>query len=479
MDAGSYPDLYLSIAGERRSGGGRRSGKVYNPATGVELARLPHATHDDLDDSLAAAAASFESWKRVPPVERARILERAADLIRERAQEIATILTLEEGKVLAEALTEVNFAADTFQWFAEEGKRAYGRIVPARAPGQRQFVLKEPVGPVAAFSPWNFPALTPARKIAAALAAGCTCIAKPAEETPGTALAIARALDEAGLPKGVLSVVFGVPSEISTHLIASPVIRKISFTGSTVVGKELARLAAAGVKRATMELGGHAPVVIFEDADIARTATLAAAAKLRNAGQVCVSPTRFYVQEKVHDDFVDAFTAELQKLPQGPGLEPGNRVGPMANPRRIDAMERFVADAREKGAKIAMGGKRPRNDGWFYAPTVLTDVPEDALVMNVEPFGPLAPIARFDSFDDAMAKANRLPYGLAAYAFTASLSRASQLMDAVETGMLALNHCVISSPETPFGGVKESGYGYESGAEGLEAYLQSKFVTSM
>jgi len=478
MERASYPDLYLFIGGERRSGGERGWGKVHNPATGGELAKLPHATRRDLDDALAAAAASFETWKRVPPVERARILERAGDLIRERAREIATILTLEEGKVLAEAEVEVNFAADTFQWFAEEGKRAYGRIIPARA-GQRQLVLKEPVGPVAAFSPWNFPALTPARKIAAALAAGCSCIAKPAEETPGTALAIARALEEAGLPKGVLSVVFGVPSEISTYLIASPVIRKISFTGSTVVGKELARLAAAGVKRATMELGGHAPVVIFEDADIARTAALAAAAKLRNAGQVCVSPTRFYVQQKVHDDFVDAFTAELQKLPQGPGLEPGNRVGPMANPRRIEAMERFVSDAREKGAKIAMGGKRPRNDGWFYAPTVLTDVPEDALVMNDEPFGPVAPIARFDDFDDAIAKANRLNYGLAAYAFTASLSRASQLMDAVETGMLALNHCVISSPETPFGGVKESGYGYESGAEGLEAYLQSKFVTAV
>jgi succinate-semialdehyde dehydrogenase/glutarate-semialdehyde dehydrogenase len=478
MKEASYPELHLLIAGERRSGGDRQSGKVYNPATGSELAVLPHATRDDLDEALAAAAASFETWRRVPPVERARILERAADLIRERAEEIATILTLEEGKVLAESKIEVGFAADTFQWFAEEGKRAYGRVIPARSPGQRQLVLKEPVGPVAAFSPWNFPALTPARKIAAALAAGCSCIAKPAEETPGTALAIARALEDAGLPKGMLSVVFGVPSDISTHLIASPVIRKISFTGSTVVGKELARLAAAGVKRATMELGGHAPVVIFEDADIARTAALAAA-KLRNAGQVCVSPTRFYVQDKIHDDFVDAFTAELQKLPQGPGLEPGSRTGPMANPRRIEAMERFVADAREKGAKVAMGGKRSRNDGWFYAPTVLTDVPEDALVMNAEPFGPIAPIARFDDFADAMSKANRLQYGLAAYAFTASLSRASQLMDEVETGMLAINHCVISSPETPFGGVKESGYGYESGAEGLEAYLQSKFVTAM
>jgi succinate-semialdehyde dehydrogenase/glutarate-semialdehyde dehydrogenase len=479
MHSTAYPDLYLFIGGERRSGGERHSGKVYNPATGSELAKLPHATRRDLDDALAGAATSFNDWKRMPAIERARILERAADLIRAHAEEIATILTLEEGKVLSEALVEVNFAADTFQWYAEEGKRAYGRIIPARLPGQRQLVLKEPVGPVAAFSPWNFPALTPARKIAAALAAGCSCIVKPAEETPGTALAIARALEEAGLPKGVLSVVFGIPSEISTSLIASPVIRKISFTGSTVVGKELARLAAAGVKRATMELGGHAPVVIFEDADIARTAALAAAAKLRNAGQVCVSPTRFYVQERIHDDFVAAFTAELQKLPQGPGLERGNRIGPMANPRRIEAMERFVADARHKGAKVAMGGKRPRNDGWFYAPTVLTDVPEDAAVMNEEPFGPIAPIARFDSFEDAMAKANRLPYGLAAYAFTASLSRTSDLIDAIETGMLALNHCAISSPETPFGGIKESGYGYESGAEGLEAYLQAKFVTAV
>jgi len=479
METGNYPDLYLFIGGERRSGGDRRVGKVYNPATGSELATLPHATQSDLDDALAAAATAFNSWKRMPPVERAQILERTADLIRERADAIATILTLEEGKVLSEALAEVKFAAETFQWYAEEGKRAYGRIIPSRARGQRQLVLKEPVGPVAAFSPWNFPALTPARKIAASLAAGCSCIAKPAEETPGTALAIARALADAGLPKGVLSVVFGVPSEISTYLIASPVIRKISFTGSTVVGKELARLAAAGVKRATMELGGHAPVIVFEDADIGRAAALAAAAKVRNAGQVCVSPTRFYVQDRIHDDFVDAFTEELKKLPQGPGLEQGNRIGPMANPRRIEAMERFVADAREKGAKIAMGGKRPRNDGWVYAPTVLIDVPDDALVTNDEPFGPIAPIARFDRFDDAMSKANRLNYGLAAYAFTTSLSRASQLMDEVETGMLALNHCVISSPETPFGGIKDSGYGYESGSEGLEAYLQSKFISAV
>ncbi|MGE0211567.1 MAG: NAD-dependent succinate-semialdehyde dehydrogenase [Parvibaculaceae bacterium] len=479
MAAASYPDLYLLIGGERLKGNGRKTQAVRNPADTSVLGELPHATREDLDKALDWAAKTWPAWKATPAIERARIIERAADIIRERAKEIATIMTLEQGKVLAESMIEVHFTADTLEWYAEECKRAYGRVIPSRAPGQRLMVLKEPVGPVAAFSPWNFPALTPARKVGASLAAGCTCILKPAEETPGTALALARALEDAGLPKGVLSVVFGVPNDISTYLIASPVIRKISFTGSTAVGKHLAGLAAQGVKRATMELGGHAPVLIFDDADIGKAATLAAASKMRNAGQVCVSPTRFYVQEKAHDKFVEAFVSELKTYKQGPGIDETSKVGPMANPRRVEAMERLVADAKERGAKVALGGRRPRNDGWFFEPTVLTDVPEDALVMNEEPFGPIAPVARFSDFDDAIAKANRLPMGLAAYAFTSSHAQAAKLEDAVESGMIALNHFVISAPEAPFGGVKESGYGHEGGIEGLEAYLQTKYITAM
>jgi len=418
-------------------------------------------------------------WRKTSAYERAKVLRKAADLMRERVEQIATLLTLEEGKVLGEARIEVLYSADTLEWYAEEGRRAYGRIVPSRTPGNRQLVMHEPVGPVAAFSPWNFPALTPARKLAGALAAGCSCILKPAEEAPATALAIAKALEDAGLPKGVLNVVFGVPSRISEYLIASPVIRKITFTGSTVVGKQLARLASDGVKRATMELGGHAPVVVFEDVEVGDVSKLLVAAKYRNAGQVCISPTRFYVQERVFDGLVDRFTDMAKAIVVGNGLDAGVQMGPLANPRRIDAMERFVADAVEKGAKLRTGGERIGNAGNFWQPTVLTDVGNDARIMNEEPFGAVAVFNRFGSFEEVVREANRLPYGLAAYAFTQSGKTATAIADALESGLVGVNTLAVSTPETPFGGVKESGYGLESGSEGLEAFLATKFVSQM
>jgi succinate-semialdehyde dehydrogenase / glutarate-semialdehyde dehydrogenase len=477
--AAQYDKLHLFIDGEWLGASGRKTGDVINPATGETIGTLPHASKADLDRALDAAQRGFLAWRKVSPNERAKVLRKAGELFRERADHIATQMTLEEGKTLGESKLEVLGSAEIFEWMAEECRRSYGRLVPSRAAGHRQMVLREPVGPVAAFSPWNFPAVTPARKIAASLAAGCSCIIKPAEETPATALAMAKCLEDAGLPKGVLSVVFGVPSEVSTYLIASPIIRKISFTGSTVVGKHLAKLAADGVKRATLELGGHAPVVIFDDVDSDTVAKMAVAAKYRNAGQVCISPTRFYVQENVHDRFVAKFAELAAAMPVGDGLDAKNKMGPLANARRIDAMEQMIGDARDHGAKVKTGGSRIGNAGYFWQPTVLSDVTNDSKIMNVEPFGPVAAMVRFKKFDEVVEQANRLPYGLASYAFTSSAQNAQAIGDALDSGLVGVNTFGVTVPETPFGGVKESGYGSEGGSEGLDAYLQTKFISQM
>jgi succinate-semialdehyde dehydrogenase/glutarate-semialdehyde dehydrogenase len=470
--------LELYINGKWQNGG-RAGEDLINPATGAVLGKLPHATESDLDEALRAAAKGFEIWRKTSAYDRARIIKKAADLVRARAEQIATILTTEQGKILAEARIEVNVTADIFEWYAEEGRRAYGRIIPGRMPNQRQMVVKEPIGAAAAFTPWNFPALTPARKIGGALAAGCSLIIKASEETPATCVAIVRCFEEAGLPPGVLNLVFGVPSKVSEKLIASPIIRKISFTGSIPVGKHLARLAADHMKRATMELGGHGPVIVFDDVDAEKVAAAAATGKFRNAGQVCISPTRFFVHEKVYDRFVEAFASIAKGLKVGNGLDKDTQMGPMANARRIDAMEKMVGDAVGRGAKVAAGGQRIGNQGFYFAPTVLSDVPEDSRVMNDEPFGPIAPCVRFRDFDDVVRRANKLPFGLAAYAFTGSADRATAVADALESGMVGINHFGVSLPETPFGGVKESGYGHEGGIEGLEAYLVTKFVSQI
>jgi succinate-semialdehyde dehydrogenase / glutarate-semialdehyde dehydrogenase len=471
-----YANLGLYIDGEWIAGGGRESEQVVNPATEKPLATLTHAGAADLDRALAAAERGYKAWRATAPYGWARIIRKAADLIRERLEPIARILTLEQGKVIAEARIEVAVSADIIEWYAEEGKRSYGRIIPGRAQGVRQMTVQEPVGPCAAFTPWNFPGVTPARKIGGALGSGCSLIIKASEETPGTCVELVRAFHDAGLPKGVLNLVFGVPARISEHLIASPVIRKVSFTGSVPVGKHLTKLAAEGMKRTTMELGGHSPVIVFGDADPEKSAEIAAAGKFRNAGQVCISPTRFYVQENNYDRFVKRFAEFAGNLKLGDGLADGTTMGPLANPRRLDAMEGFVADAKKRGAEIQTGGARPGNQGFFFAPTVITDMPDDCRVMTEEPFGPLAPIARFKTFDEVVARANALPFGLAAYTFTSSTRTANLISDALEAGMVGVNSLAISTPETPFGGMKESGYGHEGGVEGLEAYTQKKLV---
>lgn len=474
-----YEKLEMLIDGQWCQGSEGKTEDVLNPATEQVLGKLPHASKADLDRALAAAQKGFETWKKTSAYERSKVIRKAADLIRQRADAIATTLTLEEGKPLGEAKLEVGVTADIIDWYGEEGKRAYGRVIPARMPNVRQTVIREPIGPCAAFTPWNFPGVTPGRKVGGALGAGCSLIMKASEETPGVAIAIGRAFQDAGLPPGVLNIVFGSPADVSTHLIASPIIKKISFTGSIPVGKHLAKLAAEGMKKATMELGGHSPVIVFDDADPVKAAEVAAAGKYRNAGQVCVSPTRFFVHEKVYDKFAERFISYAKGLKLGNGLEAGTTMGPLANVRRVGAMEAIVADAQQHGAKVEAGGKRSGNQGYFFEPTVMTGVSAKAKLMFQEPFGPVAPIVPFKTFDEVIERANGLEFGLAAYAFTNSTKTAAQVADALDSGMVGVNHLGISVPESPFGGIKESGYGHEGGIEGLDAYLISKFVTTM
>jgi succinate-semialdehyde dehydrogenase/glutarate-semialdehyde dehydrogenase len=472
-----YNELGLFIDGAwRKSGSGGKGEDVINPATEKPLAHLPHAGKADLDEALAAAKKGFAVWKATSAYDRAKVLRKAADLIRERHDAMAKIMVLEQGKPYAEARAEVLVSADVIEWYAEEGRRVYGRIVPGRGK-VRQLVVSEPVGVVAAFTPWNFPVMMPARKIGAALATGCSVVLKASEETPGSCIELVKCFVDAGVPAGVINLVFGVPSEVSEYLLAQDTVRKISFTGSVPVGKHLAMLAAKGMKRATMELGGHAPVVVFNDADPEKAADTIAAFKYRNAGQVCISPTRFYVQEEVYPRFLKRFTEYSTGIKVGDGLEKGVTMGPMANSRRIDAMESFVNDAKDRGGKIVTGGKRSGNQGYFYEPTIITDVPDDSKIMTQEPFGPLAPIVTFKSFDEVMERANSLAFGLAAYAFTSSNSTAAAVGDALESGMVGINSIAVSTPETPFGGVKDSGYGSEGGIEGLAPYLNTKFIS--
>jgi succinate-semialdehyde dehydrogenase/glutarate-semialdehyde dehydrogenase len=471
-----YPDLALHIGGAWLNGNGRQGEDVINPATEKPLGRLPHAGASDLDAALEAARKGFEVWRATSAYDRAKVLRKAANLVRERAEAIGRIMTQEQGKIFAESRLEVLVTADIIEWFAEEGRRAYGRIIPGRAKNTRQLVVQEPVGVVAAFTPWNFPTLTPARKIGASLAAGCAIIIKASEETPGSCVELVRCFVDAGAPAGVVNLVFGVPAKVSEHLIASDVVRKISFTGSVPVGKHLAGLAAKGMKRATMELGGHSPVVVFGDADPEKTADTIAAFKYRNAGQVCISPTRFYVQEPVYNRFLKRFTEFANAIKLGDGLEDGVTMGPLANARRLDAMEAIVQDSKSRGGKVVTGGKRRGNQGYFFEPTVVTDIPDDSKLMTEEPFGPIAPVVAFKTFDEVVARANSLKFGLAAYAFTSSSQTAIAIGDALESGMVGVNSVMISTPETPFGGIKDSGYGHEGGIEGLEAYTIRKFI---
>ncbi|MCP5367468.1 MAG: NAD-dependent succinate-semialdehyde dehydrogenase [Hyphomicrobiales bacterium] len=474
-----YENLALFIDGQWRSGDGRATETVINPATEAALGELPHATDADLDDALAAARRAFGDWRRRSPTDRGAILRQAAAILRARAEEVAANLVAEEGKSLTESRIEVMVAAEVLDWSAEEGRRQYGRLIPPRGPGFQQAVVPEPIGVCAQFAPWNFPAIFPARKISEALAAGCTCIIKPSEEVPASAIAIVRALEEAGLPPGVVNLVFGVPDTISRRLLASPVVRKLSFTGSIPVGKHLMRLAADNMVKTTMELGGHAPAIVFDDVDVDQVAAILTASKFRNAGQVCNSPTRFFVHEAVYDRFAAALAAAARGVRVGNGMDDGVVMGPLANARRREAIEGFVADALDRGAELLAGGARLENKGFFYAPTILGDVPDTARIMREEPFGPVAALTRFADTDEMLARANGLPFGLAGYAYTRGLANAQAVRDGLQVGLLGINTPQIALAETPFGGMKESGHGSEGGSEGVAGYMTTKFVSQL
>ena len=472
----TYPHVQLLINNEWRAARGNATIPVHNPADGAVIGSVARATIADLDEALQPTEKGFAVWRNTPALDRSRLMRAAAQLLRERTDAIARLMTLEQGKPLSEAKGEIGMAADIIEWFADEGRRVYGRLVPPRAMNQQQMVLKEPVGPVAAFTPWNFPINQVVRKVSAALATGCSIIVKAAEETPASPAELVRAFVDAGLPPGVLGLVYGDPAEISNYLIPHPVIRKITFTGSTPVGKQLAALAGKHMKRATMELGGHAPVIVAADANIANAVKVIAGAKFRNAGQVCISPTRFLVEEAAREEFVAGFVAYTRSLKVGSGLEAGTQMGPLANPRRLAAMQQITEDAVARGATLVVGGERIGSTGNFFAPTVILDAPLDSSVFNNEPFGPMAAVRTVKNIDEAIAEANRLPFGLSAYAFTSSIKTAHQLSAQMQTGMLWINQPAAPWVELPFGGVKDSGYGSEGGPEALEAYLTTKTV---
>lgn len=470
----NYPLIKMFIDGEWRER--RGSMPIINPSDESVLGILPQASIADLDDALAAAKKGFEVWRRTSPAHRSEVIFRATALVRERIDAIATAMTLEQGKTLAQSRLEIVRGCEIIEWDAAEGRRTYGRIIPAD-PGMRLMVVREPIGVVVGFSPWNFPMSSPARKIGGALASGCSIILKASEETPAGAFLLVQAFVDAGVPPGVINLVYGRPAEISEHLIPNPIVRLVTFTGSVTVGKRLSELAGRYMKPVIMELGGHAPVIVCDDVNPVVAAKAAVIGKSRNAGQVCVSPTRFFVQERIYSEFVNEFGRGAAALKIGNGLDPTNDMGSLANHRRVEAMDALIKDAVDKGARLVTGGERLGNQGYFYPMTVLADVPEHARAMIEEPFGPLALISSVSTVDEAIEKANALPYGLAAYAFTNVASNIETLSERVECGNLAINHYTASFAETPFGGVKDSGYGREGGTEGLECYTVAKLVS--
>jgi succinate-semialdehyde dehydrogenase/glutarate-semialdehyde dehydrogenase len=470
----SYPDLHLYIDGEWRKT--KSDLPVINPATEEVIGRLPCASIADLDDALAAAERGFETWRNTAPAKRAKVLLDAAAIMRERQDEIAEAITAEHGKPYPQARLEVIRGCEFFEWDAGEATRTYGRVIPS-APGIRYMVHHQPIGVVAGFSPWNFPMSQPCRKIAGAVASGCSIILKAAEETPAGALHIARALHDAGLPPGVLNVVFGDPNEISDHLIRKDPVRLVAFTGSTSVGRHLTTLASEHMTSVLMELGGHAPVIVCEDTNVESAAISGAIRKMRNAGQVCTSPTRFFIHESIFDEYVDIFVRRAAATVVGNGFDEGVEMGPLANERRIAALAAFVEDARAKGADLRTGGKRIGDKGYFFEPTVFTNVPDSATVMQEEPFGPFAILNPVASLEEGIEKANSVPYGLAAYGFTNRADYADRMIEGIEAGNVSINTLEASLPETPFGGIKHSGFGREGGTEGLHNYMIVKNIS--
>jgi len=462
------------IAGEFRRGNADKQCVVVNPSHGKVLGEYAQASSTDVQEAISIAAETFKTWRKTSVMERSTLLRRVASLMRERADAVGRQIALELGKPIGEALKEVVTAAEMFEWASEEARRMYGRTIPARSEGVTQTVVMEPIGPVAAFAGWNAPAITPSRKISGALAAGCTIVIKPSEETAGVALLIARAIQDAGVPDGVVNMVFGDPGLIADLLCEAPQIAMVTFTGATSVGKLIGAKAAQTMKRATLELGGHAPVVVCEDVDVDRVVRMAVATKYRNAGQVCTSPTRFIVHAKIFDDFCSRFVKAASMIKVGDPFDGATQMGPLKNQRRLDSIDRLVQDAKQRGLTVATGGERVGEEGFFYQPTVILNPSLDSDAANIEPFGPVALIQPFDYLEDAIAEANRLPFGLAAYAYTNNLHQAHRLMHEIDSGVVCLNEWQASLPETPFGGHKDSGLGSEGGIEGIQEFLRVK-----
>lgn len=464
------------IAGEFRQGSAPKRLEVINPATAMPIGDYACASLADVQEAVLAASDAFRTWRKTSATERAALLRRVASLMRERKDQLAEQITLELGKPLGESRKEVDTAAEMFEWAAEEARRLYGRTIPARSEGTTQTVMLEAIGPVAGFAGWNAPAITPSRKISGALAAGCSIVIKPSEETAGVALVIAHAIRDAGIPDGVVNMVFGEPAEIADLLCAAPQIAMVTFTGATAVGKVIGSKAALTMKRATLELGGHAPVIVCGDVDVDRVVNMAVATKYRNSGQVCTSPTRFLVQAPIFDEFREKFVKAAKAIKVGNPFDSKTQMGPLKNLRRLESIDRMVRDARARGLSVATGGERIGGDGYFYQPTVIVQPSIESDAQQIEPFGPIALLSSFDTLDAAVVEANRLPFGLAAYAYTNNLRQAHRLVHEIDSGAVCLNEWQVSLPETPFGGHKDSGLGSEGGVEGLREFLKVKCV---
>lgn len=478
VQARPMPELKLYIDGAWVRGGSGQKMDVVNPATGAVINQLPLASRDDLARAVTAAARAFETWRDTAPADRARLLIRVAGLIRDRSAELAALTTLEMGMRFQDATVLVQRAADILEWEANEGRRLYGRILPAQF-GLVQSILREPIGPVASFSPWNASIFTPCRKIGGALASGCTLVLKAAEETPHAAVALVKLFDEAGIPPGVLNLVYGNPAEVSEQLITAPEIRLVTFTGSVTVGKHLAQMAASHMKPSVMELGGHAPVIICKDADLVTAADRLVGAKYFGAGQYCHCPSRVFADAAIADEFAAPLVDRIRALRVGDGLEAGVTMGPLVSERRLGAISQLVDQAVGVGARALAGGERLAGAGYFYAPTLLADAPPEAAILRDEPFGPVMTLNRFDTLADAIRLANDVAYGLAAYAFTKDAATAHVLSSRLHCGMVGINHFGVSTDGMPFGGVKDSGFGREGGIEGILNYTIAKTVSHL
>ncbi|MFB8343899.1 NAD-dependent succinate-semialdehyde dehydrogenase [Brucella cytisi] len=472
-----FENVSLIIGGEDRRNGSAGTVDVFDPATGEMIASLPRANGSEAREAARLAVEGFEEWSALAPFDRYKILRQAAEVMRGKADEAAAITTREQGKPLAQAKLEWLASTDLLDWSAEEGRRTYGRLVPPRASSISLSVVQRPVGPVALMAPWNFPSWGPMQKIAPALAAGCSIVVKPSEDTPITAWLVCKCLLDAGVPGKAISIIWGNAAEISDALIKAPEIRKVSLTGSIRVGRIVAAAAGEQLKKVTMELGGHAPVIVAEDADLDALVPLATTGKFRNAGQVCISPTRFLVADKIHDEFLERFVGETKKVVVGLGSDPATQMGPLTTLGQLQAIDTLVKDAVSKGGILETGGERIGNIGNFYPPTIVSGATSSMKAMNDEPFGPLALVAKVDSIDAALEEANRLPVGLGSYAFTRSDETAARIARGIKVGMLGINHFTLGLPETPFGGVLDSGFGSEGGVEAVQCYMSPMLVT--